>query len=87
MHKFKSRFHTIDAFQFLGHKTIAPDWFIEQVTIGKASVTMSHKDSYISIYGEDQEEKAREGSWVCRSSNGKIYALDETRFNGSYEKT
>lgn len=82
--KYISNLHTIDAFRFTKKQRKLPDWFIEAVHEGKASVTINHKDRYITIYGKDQEEKAYHLDWVCLSPHGKLYVLEDKVFNECY---
>lgn len=84
--KYKSKPHTIRAFQFTLEIRDFPDWFTEAETLGKASVTRNHKSQFITVYGDrDQVEKAYYGDYVCISEHGKIYVLPEAIFNQYYE--
>lgn len=87
MAKFKSKPHTIEAFQFNGDmKFKPPKWFMDAYRTNGVQVTISEKyGNYITVYGQDQVEVAREGYWVCIADHGKIYVLDDKSFRASYK--
>ena len=85
MTNYTSKPHTIEAFQFINDKLKPPQWFIDEVRIGKASVTINPKSKHITIYGEYNTEIARLDDWICRADHGKIYVLDNKRFRKSYQ--
>ena len=86
MARFRSIPHEIEAFQFKGDiKMKPPQWFIDAVHQGKAQVTLSEKyGNYITILSKNQTEKALPYYWICLHPNGKIFVLDDQRFNGSF---
>jgi len=86
MPKFKSKPHKIEAFQFRKDiKLVPPQWFKEAYERNEAQITMSEKYGYyITIYGKDQTEVAREGYWVCYYQE-KIFVLSDEKFKKSYE--
>ena len=83
--KYKSKPHEIEAFQFVSKDTKPPEWFLKEVREGRASVTINNKGEYITIYSEDQFEKAYLKDWVCRAGHGKVYVLDNINFQNSFE--
>lgn len=87
MEKFKSKPHEIEAFQFNGDiPDDLPNWFTEAQEKNKIQVTISDRyGKYISVYGDNQIEIAREKFWVCHADHGKIYVLDDSSFKESYE--
>lgn len=85
MAEYKSKPHTIEAFQFNGDmKFKPPKWFMDAYHTNGVQVTISEKyGNYISVYGDGQVEIAREGYWVCHHQ-GKIYVLNDEKFRKSY---
>ena len=85
MAKFKSKPHEIEAFQFRNDvKITTPKWFAEAYERGEVQITMNNKDNYITVFGDQQMEKAFLTYWVCRADHGKIYVLDDASFKESY---
>ena len=86
MAKFKSVPHEIEAFQFTNTNLIPPQWFMDAVEDGKASVTISDQEKSITVYGEHNTEKAKINWWVCKSDEDKIYVLDDKSFRRKYQE-
>jgi hypothetical protein len=86
MAKYISNPEEIEAFQFLSNETMAPKWFVKSYREGKASVTINPKDSHITIYGENQTEKAMLSDWICRGIGGKIFVIDNENFKKHWSK-
>ena len=82
--KYKSKPHSIEAFQFQNTNLVPPQWFMKAVTKGEASVTINSNTKHITICGEYNTEKAYLGWWICRADHGKIYVLDDRSFQESY---
>lgn len=87
MYNYKSKPHTVKAFQFnvpfVEHEV---DWYWEQVKKGKASTTYNRDGSYISVYSKKgQIERAYIGDWVCLSKQDKLYVIDDKTFKECYE--
>ena len=95
MPTYKSKPHEIEAFQFVGKGTIAPDWILEAEKVDRAQLTMNNKDQYISLYSKkgDQHEKAFLNWWICykklsdEPGDYKLYALSDKAFRASYDVT
>jgi len=85
MAKFRSIPHEIEAFQFV-KGWVRPDWFHNAVRVGEASATWNRNDKHITIYGENQIEKAFLNDWVCLSTHGKIYTLKDRDFKSDYRE-
>jgi len=49
-------------------------------------ITRNRKHNYITVYGDNQIEKARDKDWICRADHGKIYVLDNKSFMDSYDE-
>ena len=88
MTKFISVQHEIEAFQFKADIEFDPPlWFLKAVENNRAQVTLSDKyGKYITVYGENQKETAIDTYWVCLSEHGKIYVLDDVRFQRYYRE-
>jgi len=88
--KYISKPQIIEAFQFRGHETQAPEWFVREMKEGRVSVTMSHKENCINIYGEKLHEKVLINDWFCRIElpNGrhKNFALDDESFKDHWKE-
>ena len=82
---YNSKPHTIEAFRFTNKERDLPEWFVDAVHKGRASVTISDKEQCVTIYGDNQIEKAYLDDFVCLSPWGKIYKLDEATFTEGYE--
>lgn len=78
--------HTIEAFRFTNKPRDLPEWFLDAVIKGKASVTRSKDEVCINIYGKNQTEKAFLDDFVCLSPWGKIYVLDDKTFCEGYKE-
>ena len=64
--KFKSLPHTIEAFQ-VSHDMKPPQWFVDLVETGMASVTFNHKHERVTLYDNDGLFKyAHVGDWICK---------------------
>ena len=87
MPRFISLPHTIEAFKFSGHETKPPQWFVEAVHTGRASVTINNKDAYITVFSKEQFEKAFLQDWVCLSDHGKIFVIDNETMKSTFRKT
>ena len=83
--KYRSKPHEIDAFRFSNKKRAYPQWFIDQMHLGKASVSDDNKHRYITVYGQDQVERAYTDDWICLSGHGKLYVLSNENFKQGYE--
>lgn len=82
---YKSKPNTIEAFRFTNKDRDFPDWFIKAIHDGRASVTRNKNEQCITIYGDNQMEKAYLDDFVCLSQWGKIYKLDDETFKQCYE--
>jgi len=79
--------HRIEAFRFTGSDFKPPKWFVSAYKIGKVSFTINDKEQYISVFGDNQFERAYLQDWVCLSDSGKIFVLDDNSFKNTFRKT
>ena len=85
---FKSKPHSIEAFQFAGLKTNFPTWFLDLRVIGKATVTIgNHKiDDCIKIYYDDGDFRTiKIGQWVARNSTKTVFKLKNEEIIEGFE--
>ena len=82
--KYQSQPHKIDAFRFTKKDRKFPEWFNKAIEVGKASVRIDGDIREITIYGEDQIEKAHHLDWIC-CTDGKLYALPDEIFKKRYK--
>jgi hypothetical protein len=84
---YRSKAHNTNAFQFTPDKQQKyPDWFLQRVIVGKASVTINDKEQYITVHSDFHNERAGPGWWVCQSPIGKLFVLSDDDFNFLYEE-
>lgn len=83
--RYNSRPHTVEAFKFIGKNVVPPKWFADAVKIGKASVTINLRESYITLFNnKDDMERAYIGHWVCMNNSGKLFRISDDEFISSY---
>lgn len=89
MQVFKSKNDvTIEAFQFKGSETKAPDWFYDYFHKGDVQITigMHNKRDCITIYQRGEEKKVFTGDWLCRNNQDTLYKLTDEEINDGFKK-
>lgn len=77
--------HTVEAFRFEPQKFEPPAWFTEACFNARASVTISPKHNYVTIYTKrGNVERAYEGDWICMNAVGKIFSITNDEFRLAY---
>lgn len=82
---YRSKPHTIEAFQFTGAKVKPPAWFLAAYEDGKAMVTLNAQSQYITVFAKDGAHKAFVGDWVCRNGTGTLFVLGNEELHESFE--
>jgi len=85
--KFKSKPHTIEAFQFTGRDIKPPKWFVEAYEKGQAIVTLDYKDiSYIVVVTKSGTHKAFIGDWVCINASNTMFVLSDEELKRGFSE-
>ena len=83
--QYESRPHTVDAFKFTDSCVKPPQWFVEAIHEGRASVTINSKDRYITLFNTKGDiERAYVGHWICKNTAGKLFRITDDEFKTSY---
>lgn len=85
MQEYKSKPHTIRAFQFIEGQLETPEWFNEAVEQNRASVTIGKK-KYITLYTKEGEvNRVQVNDWVCMNLSETIFRLTDEEFQRGFE--
>ena len=86
--RYTSKPHTIEAFKFVHNDTKPPKWFLEAVEVGRAAVTMNHREMYITLYTKPGDSvRAYKSDWICKNNNDTLFVLDDESFNDEFVPT
>lgn len=84
--KYKSKPHTINAFQFTGGKITVPEWAKKHIKLGKITYTNYKNDEYVTVYSGDTTTRGRPSDWICEDNHENIFILSNKSFLEKFEE-